>query len=96
MDKDVLDRIEVTLKQIAEDLHAMRKAQAAELKLILAMLPPQQEEEDPVIMPVRQTTTSPVQYRDAWGHWLPPGVMPDNAVTATTAAYVKTEEEMDG
>lgn len=49
MNKDVLERIEITLQQIAEDLHAMRKAQAAELKLIMAMLPPQQEkeEEDP-------------------------------------------------
>ena len=48
MNKDILERIESYLQQIAEDLHAMRKAQAAELKLIMAMLPAQQEkEEDP-------------------------------------------------
>ena len=39
MNKDVLDRIECYLQKIAEDLHAIREAQAAELKLILSMLP---------------------------------------------------------
>ncbi len=42
-----LSNFKQLLQQIAEDLHAMRKAQAAELKLIMAMLPLQQEEEDP-------------------------------------------------
>ena len=61
MNKDILERIEGYLQQIAEDLHAMRKAQAAELKLIMAMLPPQQEEEDPAAEYANDIEDEPVK-----------------------------------